>query len=86
VLSIFWSGCNESCFQHLDTVRLLHVLQGTATAVLEIGKFCSLLTQFNKSNNAINASFTIVGAVGFASAMGACHFLNKQTTLQNDLW
>jgi hypothetical protein len=42
--------------------------------------------QFNKSNNAINAVFAIVSAIGFASSMSACAFLNKQNTLQNDLW
>ena len=42
--------------------------------------------QFRKSNDAINAVFTIISAVGFATAMGACFFLNKESTLQNDLW
>jgi hypothetical protein len=42
--------------------------------------------QFRKSNEAINAAFTIISAVGFATSMGACFFLNKQTSLQNDLW
>jgi len=44
------------------------------------------LAQFRKSKNAINAVFAILSAIGFASSMGACFFLNKQTTLQNDLW
>jgi len=43
-------------------------------------------SKFRKSNDAINAVFCIVSAIGFASSMGACFFLNKQTTLQNDLW
>ncbi|KAN0117562.1 hypothetical protein V8E51_003539 [Hyaloscypha variabilis] len=43
-------------------------------------------SKFKKSNNAINAVFAILSAIGFASAMGACHFLNKETALQNDLW
>jgi hypothetical protein len=45
-----------------------------------------LLSQFNKSNNAISAVFAILSAIGFSSAMGACFFLNKETSLQNDLW
>jgi hypothetical protein len=44
------------------------------------------LSQFRKSNNAINAVFAILSAIGFSSAMGACFFLNKETSLQNDLW
>jgi len=43
-------------------------------------------SKFNKSNNAINAVFAILSAIGFASSMGACFFLNKESTLQNDLW
>jgi len=43
-------------------------------------------SKFRKSNNAINVVFAILSAIGFASSMGACFFLNKQTTLQNDLW
>jgi hypothetical protein len=42
--------------------------------------------QFNKSVNALNAAFAILSAIGFASSMGACFFLNKQTKLENDLW
>jgi hypothetical protein len=44
------------------------------------------LAQFRKSRNAINAVFAILSAIGFASSMGACFFLNKQTSLENDLW
>lgn len=43
-------------------------------------------SKFRKSNDAINASFAIISAVGFATSMGACFFLNKETRLQNDLW
>jgi len=43
-------------------------------------------SKFRKSNNAINAVFAILSAIGFSSAMGACFFLNKETSLQNDLW
>jgi hypothetical protein len=42
--------------------------------------------KFRKTDNAINAVFAIMSAVGFATSMGTCFFLNKQTTLQNDLW
>jgi len=42
--------------------------------------------QFKKSNDALNAVFAILAAIGFSSAMGACFFLNKQTELRNDLW
>jgi hypothetical protein len=44
------------------------------------------LPQFRKSHTAINAVFAILSAIGFSSAMGACFFLNKETSLQNDLW
>lgn len=44
------------------------------------------LRQLRKSHNAINAVFAILSAIGFSSAMGACFFLNKETSLQNDLW
>jgi len=43
-------------------------------------------SKFNKSKEAINAVFTIISAVGFASSMGACFFLNRESSLQNDLW
>jgi hypothetical protein len=43
-------------------------------------------SKFNKSNNAITAVYTILSAIGFSSSMGACFFLNKQSTLDNDLW
>jgi hypothetical protein len=43
-------------------------------------------SKFRKSRNAINAVFAILSAIGFASSMGACFFLNKQTSLENDLW
>jgi hypothetical protein len=45
-----------------------------------------LSSKFKKTDNAINAVFAIISAIGFATSMGACFFLNKQTTLQNDLW
>ncbi|TVY48585.1 hypothetical protein LOCC1_G002651 [Lachnellula occidentalis] len=43
-------------------------------------------SKFNKSVNAFNAAFAILSAIGFATSMGACFFLNKQTKLRNDLW
>jgi len=43
-------------------------------------------SKLRKSRNAINAVFAILSAIGFASSMGACFFLNKQTSLENDLW
>jgi len=43
-------------------------------------------TSFHIGYNTLNAIFTILGAVGFASSMGACFFLNRASTLQNDLW
>ena len=43
-------------------------------------------SKFRKSNDAVNASFAIISAVGFASSMGACFFLKKKNTLQVDLW
>lgn len=43
-------------------------------------------SKFRKSNDAVNASFAIISAVGFASSMGACFFLKKENTLQVDLW
>jgi len=45
-----------------------------------------LSSKFRKSQNAVNAAFAIISAIGFGSSMGACFYLNKQTTLQNDLW
>jgi len=39
-----------------------------------------------ESVNAFNAAFAILSAIGFATSMGACFFLNKQTKLRNDLW
>ncbi|PQE31020.1 hypothetical protein CJF32_00006058 [Rutstroemia sp. NJR-2017a WRK4] len=42
-------------------------------------------SKFRKSNNAVNAMFTLIAAVGFASSMGACFFLNKENTLKQDL-
>ncbi|TAQ90551.1 hypothetical protein B7494_g1105 [Chlorociboria aeruginascens] len=48
--------------------------------------FACVSSKFKKSTNAITACFTIVSAVGFASSMGACFFLNKRSTLSNDLW
>lgn len=45
-----------------------------------------MIFQFRKTNNAVNAVFAIISAVGFATSMGACFFLNRETTLQNDLW
>ncbi|TVY15424.1 hypothetical protein LARI1_G006957 [Lachnellula arida] len=41
---------------------------------------------FNKSVNAFNAAFALLSAIGFATSMGACFFLNKQIKLRNDLW
>lgn len=43
-------------------------------------------SKFRKSNNALNAVFAILSAVGFASSMAACFHLNAQTKLENDLW
>jgi len=43
-------------------------------------------SKFRKSNTFISAAFTIISAIGFSSSMGACFFLNKKTTLENDLW
>jgi hypothetical protein len=43
-------------------------------------------SKFKKSKNAITAVYTIISAIGFSSSMGACFFLNKQSTLENDLW
>ncbi|TVY42844.1 hypothetical protein LSUB1_G003755 [Lachnellula subtilissima] len=61
--------------------------------VLSISLFCSVFCvkqglgdPFNKSVNAFNAAFAILSAIGFATSMGACFFLNKQTKLRNDLW
>ncbi|PQE08168.1 hypothetical protein CJF31_00008267 [Rutstroemia sp. NJR-2017a BVV2] len=42
-------------------------------------------SKFRKSNNAVNAMFTLIAAVGFASSMGACFFLNRENTLKQDL-
>lgn len=43
-------------------------------------------SKFKKSNHAITAVYTFISAIGFSSSMGACFFLNKQSTLENDLW
>jgi len=43
-------------------------------------------SRFHIGYNALNGIFTIIGAVGFASSMGACFFLNRASALQNDLW
>ncbi|KUJ20309.1 uncharacterized protein LY89DRAFT_730359 [Mollisia scopiformis] len=43
-------------------------------------------SKFRKSNNALNAVFAILSAIGFSSSMAACFHLNAQTKLENDLW
>ncbi|KAE8441839.1 hypothetical protein EG329_004240 [Mollisiaceae sp. DMI_Dod_QoI] len=43
-------------------------------------------SKFKKSNNALNAVFAIISAIGFSSSMAACFHLNTQTRLENDLW
>jgi len=43
-------------------------------------------SKFRKSNQAINAVFAIISAIGFSTSMGACFFLNKETKVKNDLW
>lgn len=54
-------------------------------SVALVGLSC-LSSKFKKSSNALNATFALLSAIGFASAMGACFFLNKKTKLENDLW
>ncbi|CZR60852.1 uncharacterized protein PAC_10748 [Phialocephala subalpina] len=55
--------------------------------VLSIGllSLSCMSSKFRKSNNALNAVFAIMSAVGFASSMAACFHLNAQTKLENDL-
>lgn len=43
-------------------------------------------SKFKKSNNALNAVFAILSAIGFSTSMAACFHLNAQTKLENDLW
>jgi len=42
--------------------------------------------KFRKSSDLINAVFTLTSSVGFATSMGTCFFLNKESVFQNDLW
>jgi hypothetical protein len=37
-------------------------------------------------SNISNAIFVIISAIGFGTAMGACHFLQQKSVLENDLW
>lgn len=82
---LYWSGCHEFGIQHINTLLILHVFKGMVPSPLNIETMLTIV-QFRKSNEALNAAFTIISAVGFASSMGACFFLNKETSLQNDLW
>jgi hypothetical protein len=67
-------------FSGLTAYHLRFVENG----VLEDVIFISI--QFRKGNDAINALFTIISAIGFATTIGSCFFLNKESTLRNDLW
>ncbi|RKF58428.1 hypothetical protein GcM3_182016 [Golovinomyces cichoracearum] len=46
----------------------------------------SISSKFRKSQDAVNATFAIVAAIGFSTSMGACFYLNTGAKLKNDLW
>jgi len=72
------------------TDRPCIVFSGVAVMnlILSIGllSLSCISSKFRKSNNALNAVFAILSAIGFATSMSACFHLNAQTKLQNDLW